>query len=386
MKLPTSIDVLIVGAGPTGLTLAAELTRLGIAALVIDKQEVGANTSRAAVVHARTLEVLEGIGATSELLNHGLKVPTFHVRERDHSLIEISFAGLDTAYPFTLMCPQNQTEAILHERLVALGGTVCRPMALDGLDVGEDEMEVHLTGAGSSSILRAGWVVGCDGAHSAVRTAAGIPFEGGSYEEDFLLADVRMEWPLPRDEVNLFFSTSGLMVVAPLPGDRFRIVATASNVPAQPDLAYVQALVDERGPAKMPAKLHEIAWSSRFHLHHRVAASPRKGRVLLCGDAAHVHSPAGGQGMNTGIQDAAALAEPLAAAIRDGSMAGLAEWEARRHAVARDVVSLTDRMTRLATVVSPTGRVTRNALLLALGHIPGMTKAIAQRLSELDYR
>lgn len=219
-----------------------------------------------------------------------------------------------------------------------------------------------------------------------VRGEAGILFDGGSYEEDFLLADVSMDWPLSLEEVNLFLSPSGLMVVAPLPGNRFRIVATASNVPAHPDITYVRALVNERGPSRIAAKVHEVEWSSRFHLQHRVAASPRKGRVLLCGDAAHVHSPAGGQGMNTGIQDAAALAEPLAAAIRSDDTEALTVWATRRHSVAREVVSLTDRMTRLATVRSPTGRTVRNTALLAVGHIPGVTQAVAHRLSELGYQ
>jgi 2-polyprenyl-6-methoxyphenol hydroxylase-like FAD-dependent oxidoreductase len=148
----------------------------------------------------------------------------------------------------------------------------------------------------------------------------------------------------------------------------------------------MQKLLNERGPAARPARIHDLVWGSRFHIHHRVAQSPRKGRILLCGDAAHVHSPAGGQGMNTGIQDAVSLAGTLTAAMRDGDAAPLDAWARERHRVAVDVVALTDRMTRLATLKSAAGQTVRNMAVAFAGHLPPVRAAVARTLAELDAR
>jgi 2-polyprenyl-6-methoxyphenol hydroxylase-like FAD-dependent oxidoreductase len=195
-----------------------------------------------------------------------------------------------------------------------------------------------------------------------------------------------MDWPLSRDEVTLFYSAKGLVVVAPLPNEHFRIVATVDEASEIPSQDFMQAILDARGPAIDPGRIHDIAWSSRFHIHHRVAQSLRKGRVLLCGDAAHVHSPAGGQGMNTGIQDSVSLAEALTKTLQDGDEARLDAWAARRHKVASDVVTLTDRMTRVATMKSPTGQTLRNMAVAFAGHLPAVRAAVAKTLSELDAR
>ena len=186
--------------------------------------------------------------------------------------------------------------------------------------------------------------------------------------------------------MSLFYSPQGLVVVAPLPDDRFRIVATDDAAPEFPSKDYVQALLDARGPGVDPARVHDVAWSSRFRIHHRVASTPRKGRVLLCGDAAHVHSPAGGQGMNTGIQDAMSLAPLLASVLRGGDEAVLDRWAADRHQIAAGVVAMTDRMTKMATMRSPVGQSLRNAAVALLGHIPPVRAAAARRLAELDAR
>lgn len=239
-------------------------------------------------------------------------------------------------------------------------------------------------------MVMAKWLVGSDGMHSVVREQSAIPFIGSEYAESFILADVQMDWPLSRDEVSLFFSPDGLVVVAPLPDDRFRIVATVALAPESPDLEFVQSLLDKRGPLRSPGRIREVIWSSRFKIHHRVSESPRKGRVLLCGDAAHVHSPAGGQGMNTGIQDSVALAEVLAGVLASPSARAteraLNDWAAKRHKIATGVVSLTDRMTKTATMKSGIGRLFRNAGMTIAGSLPPVRAAIALRLAELDNR
>ena len=383
-SLASRTEVLIVGAGPAGLALGCELMRHGIVPTVVDRQAAGANTSRAAVIHARTLEVLTPLGVTPELIAQGVKVPDFRVRDRDRTLISIDFRRIPSDYPFTLMCPQNRTEKILLDRFEAMGGAVFRSADFIRSEPDGAGVNAEIRIDGRTAIVQTKWLVGCDGMHSAVREGAGIAFEGSEYEESFVLADVHMDWPLSREEVSLFFSAEGLVVVAPLPEGRFRIVATADTAPEAPDAAYMQSLLDRRGPSISRARIRDVVWSSRFHIHHRVAESPRKGRTLLCGDAAHVHSPAGGQGMNTGIQDSAALAADLAQTLKDGDETRLDRWARGRHEVAKGVVALTDRLTRIATLKSAAGRSLRNAGMMVAGRLTIVRSAMAKRLAELE--
>jgi 2-polyprenyl-6-methoxyphenol hydroxylase-like FAD-dependent oxidoreductase len=384
--LPAATDVLIVGAGPTGLALAAELRRRGLASLLIDRQAAGANTSRACVVHARTLEVLAPLGVTDDLLAEGVRVPIFRIRDRDHALMTVDFAKIDSPYRFTLMIPQNRVEAHLLAHLEALGGSVLRPAELVGFTAAADGIVAQVRSGDTTATVQARWLIGADGMHSVVREQTGIAFTGAAYPQSFVLADVRMDWPISREEVSLFYSPAGLVVVAPLPHDRHRIVATVDEAPDAPSAAFMQAVLDARGPATDPGRIREIVWSSRFRLHHRVAKNPRKGRVLLVGDAAHVHSPAGGQGMNTGLQDSVSLAETLAATLRDGNEARLDTWAARRHRIAADVVAFTDRLTRIATMKSRAAQTVRNLAMASAGHLPPVRAALANRLAELNTR
>lgn len=382
-QLPAETDVLVVGAGPTGLTLAAALAAQGVRVQVVDQQAEGANTSRAAVVHARTLEVLEPLGVAGALVARGLQASRFTIRDRDRVLIPIAFDGLPSRYPYTLMLSQAETEAVLLQRARELGVEVCRPRSL--VSFSQDAQGVLAT-LDDGRQVRARFLVGADGMHSNVRQQAGIAFEGGTYGESFVLADVRLDanGAVPQGEVILFFSPAGMVVVAPLPDGLHRIVATVDSAPEQPDAAYVQALLDARGPQACRAVVREVRWGSRFRIHHRVAATYRRGRVLLAGDAAHVHSPAGGQGMNVGIQDAVALGHALRASLR-GDEAPLADYERQRRPVARDVVRLADRLTRMATAPRAL-RAVRNLLLSFLGRLPRFQRRLAWRLSGLVYR
>jgi 2-polyprenyl-6-methoxyphenol hydroxylase-like FAD-dependent oxidoreductase len=374
-------DVLIVGAGPTGLTLATALVTQGVRTTVIDRQAAGANTSRAAVVHARTLEVLEPLGVSPTLVSRGIQAQRFTIRDRDRLLVPIGFADLPTTYPYTLMVSQAVTERTLLERLTALGGQVQRPRTLVGLSQDSARATALLD---DGSRISARFVVGADGMHSAVRERAGIPFSGGSYAESFALADVRLSGAVPSDEVILYFSPAGMVVVAPLPGGVHRIVAAVAEAPEQPDAAFVQRLLDTRGPQREPAVVHEVLWGSRFRVHHRIADAYRAGRVVLAGDAAHVHSPAGGLGMNAGILDAVSLADALVAALA-GDVGALDAYGALRRPVAGQIVALADRLTRMATV-RPSLRGLRNLLLSTVSRLPVVRRQLAWRLSGLVYR
>lgn len=229
MRFPSrTTDVLVVGAGPTGLTLANALHVRGLDTIVIDQQIAGANTLRAAVVHVHTLEVLETIGVAERLAARGVHCKTFNIQDRDRILIGIDFTKLPMPYPFTLMISQAQTEGALLERLNEIGGDVIRPRALVAMN--QDADHVHAT-LDDGSRLQAKYLVGSDGMHGKVRELAGIDFVGAAYAESFVLADVRFEQSPPQDQVVLYFSPTGMLVLAPLPDGIFRIVGPRVRVP-----------------------------------------------------------------------------------------------------------------------------------------------------------
>ena len=375
-------NVLVIGAGPSGLTLAASLVKQGVATTVVDRQAAGANTSRAAVVNARTLEVLDDLDVARRLVKEGIHAPRFTIRDGRRTLIPVDFSVLPTDYPYSLMVPQATTERLLLERLTELGGTVLRPKTLASLIQDADGVTATFD---DGELIRAHYVVGADGMHSIVREQAGIGFEGGAYQESFTLADVRLRGEAPPDEVILFWAKAGLTVVAPLPGDIYRIVAPVADAPEEPSAAFVQQLLDERGLGAGRMVVTDVVWGSRFRIHHRVADTYRAGRLLLAGDAAHVHSPAGGQGMNLGIQDGVALAGALAAVLAGASDSVLDEYNATRRPIAHQVVEMTDRLTRLATLPRA-ARPIRNTAIGLIGRVPSVQRALAMRLSGLVYR
>ncbi|MET8083595.1 FAD-dependent oxidoreductase [Micromonospora sp. NPDC005237] len=378
--LPTSTDVLVVGAGPTGLATALTLARRGIDVTVLDQQAEPPQTSRAAVVHAYTLEVLDRIGVAAPLVAQGVRAPRFTVRDRDRTLLSVPFHRLPSRFPYALLVSQAVTEAVLVGQLADLGVRARRPCRLTDLSPTADGVLARVDGAD----LRARYVVGADGLHSTVRQAAGIGFAGPSDEESFVLADVRVDSALPRDEAALFLARPGPLVWAPLPDGVVRLVAAVPTAPPEPDRAYLQALLDERGPTRRPDRVTEVLWGSRFRVHHRIADTFRAGPVLLAGDAGHVHSPAGGQGMNLGICDAVALGTALAEVLAGGPETLLDDYTARQRPMAEDVMSFAAGLTRLATT-SPARRPARDALLRLLGAVPPVRQRIALRLSGLSH-
>jgi 2-polyprenyl-6-methoxyphenol hydroxylase-like FAD-dependent oxidoreductase len=380
-------DVLVVGAGPTGLALALRLLREGIRPVIVEKLATGRNTSRAAVIHAHTLEVLESIGVAKELVAAGLPLARFSLRDRDRVLARLRFDALPSRYAQLLMLPQDVTESILLRAVTSAGGTVHWSHAVEALEQTPQGVRATVVSAAGRQEILARHVVGADGMHSLVRQTAGIGFTGSSYEESFLLADVRMTWEPGREEVMLFFSPAGLVVVAPLPNGGFRIVATLENAPEQAGVAEIQSLLDLRGPARGAGRVAEVLWSSRFRVHHRVADRYRSGPYFVMGDAAHVHSPAGGQGMNAGLIDACVLGSVLADVISGRcAESHLDRYEALRRPAAQQVLKLANRLTRMATMKNPVQRFLRNTVLGAIGMLPAARRRLEWNLSGLSRR
>ena len=382
--LPVETDVLIVGAGPTGLALAITLQQAGIRHLLIDALPQGQNTSRAAVIHAHTMDLLASLGVADELAGHGLKLSSFSIRDRDRRLLSLGFGGLPSRHSYLLMLPQNETEKILADRLLALGGTIHRGVAATAASQTEGGVQVAVSSPAGESIMRARYVVGADGMHSKIREAAGIAFDGTAYGHSFVLADIHMDWPLQDREVSLFFSEAGLVVVAPLPGGVFRIVATLDPAPEHPGISDIQALLDARGPTAQRAKVKDVIWSSRFRIHHRLASAYRNGRLLLVGDAAHVHSPAGGQGMNCGLVDACVLGQLLSEVVSDKRPeSALDLYQELRRPAAAEVLALANRLTRLATLKGQFRRALRNTAFSIIDRVGPARRALIMNLSGL---
>jgi 3-(3-hydroxy-phenyl)propionate hydroxylase len=380
-------SVLIVGAGPTGLVAACELARHGVHCRIVDKELGISPKSRAIAIQARTVEIFQIANLdVQEFLNRGH--PVQHGRIFDEAgdlLAQIDFDHLQTRYPFMLLLPQNETEALLEHRLNRYGIVVERGTELVGCEQSEDEVSVRLRRAdGTFESAQFPWLIGCDGAHSSVRHLLGFSFEGGSYEDAFMLADVSADGDLDTSAFQVFTTPRGPLAFFPLRDGRYRIVG--DNPPKtwsdEPTLGQCQALVDERGPGGI--RLHSPRWLSKFWLHHRQVQELRKDRVFLAGDAAHIHSPAGGQGMNTGIQDVFNLAWKLALVIRrlaDPSL--LDTYESERLPIDEMVIRNSDRLTRLVTLKSPLARYVRDHLVPVVSSFGRVRQKAGQAVSEL---
>jgi 2-polyprenyl-6-methoxyphenol hydroxylase-like FAD-dependent oxidoreductase len=275
------------------------------------------------------------------------------------------------------------TEHVLLDRLEELGGRVRRPYVATTVRQTADGAEVELE---SGERVEARYVIAADGMDSTIRDQAGLGFDGDddTLPLSFSLADVRVEGDLPTDQVLLFFSTHGILVVAPLPDGSFRLVADVDEAPEQPDISFTQELLSVRGP-EHEVRVTDVVWGSRFRIHERVAQRYRAGRVVLAGDAAHTHSPAGGQGMNPGLREAVRLGEALSGALKEDREEQLDEWEAGSRAEALQVVALTHRLTRLATAPRMV-RPLRNVGLRLLARVPRFRRAFAEQLSAIGHR
>jgi 2-polyprenyl-6-methoxyphenol hydroxylase-like FAD-dependent oxidoreductase len=373
--------VVVVGAGPTGLLLAGDLAQAGVEVTVLERRGTESNLTRAFGVHARTLEHLDARGLADEVVATG--APIERLRLFDHLRIDLS--SLPTRFPFLLITPQYNVEKALEKRAMAAGARIVRDAEVTGLRQDTDGVELALDG----STIRADYAVGADGLHSVLRGALGLPFPGKSVLTSIMLADVRLA-QAPEDVLAVNAVGDAFAFVAPFGDGWYRIFAWDRRHQL-PDSAPV--MLDEirdvtRRALGTDFGVQEARWMSRFHSDERQAPHYRVGRVFLAGDAAHVHSPAGGQGMNTGLQDAANLGWKLAAAAQGWAPAGLLDsYESERHPVGRLVLRSSGAIIRMAMIRSRAGRVTRNVVGGAALRLPPVAHKIAGTISGIgiDY-
>jgi 2-polyprenyl-6-methoxyphenol hydroxylase-like FAD-dependent oxidoreductase len=382
----SSSQVLIVGAGPTGLVLAARLLARGIPVRIIDKAAAPAWQSRAVSLTARSLELLETIGLAETFIAHGHQVRRFRMSAGRRSLLNLDISHNGSKYGFFLHLPQSETERLLRARVDELGGTVEQGVELVRLsDQGEHVDATLRDAAGNETEASARYAVGCDGAHSRVRHELGLSFEGQPYPNDWLLADVALDGIARDDEIRSFFRPDGLpLVCLPMGGNRWRLVMPNAGDRAgrAPSIDEIQDLVTQRAPWRI--EVSDPGWLATFRCQLRSTSTYRRGRVLLAGDAAHIHSPAGGQGMNTGMMDAHNLAWKLGLVTGGAPEALLDTYGQERIPVAADVLRLTDKMIGWATMRHPVKRALRDTLVPAATSLPTVQKRAARRLSQVS--
>jgi 2-polyprenyl-6-methoxyphenol hydroxylase-like FAD-dependent oxidoreductase len=382
--------VLVVGAGPVGLVAAAELARRQVPVRIIDRLAAPTTESRAIVVHARSLEMLERIGVVEAIMDSGVKTTAMETHAAGRRLMRIDLDRVDSPFPFSITTAQTETERILTEFLAGQGVTVERGAELTGLD--QDAAGVRATvrqGDGGDEVIAASYLVGADGARSTVRHLVGSALAGSFQGERFLMGDVEAECELDRHSMYTYFAEdAGPLLVFPMRGRRMRLIAQigTGDGAREPSVPWLQQVTDERGGA---VTINSAHWLTIFEIHHAQVPAYRFGRVFLGGDAAHVHSPAGGQGMNTGMQDSFNLGWKLAlAAGGTASEALLDSYHAERHPVAAKVIEFTTRLTDAATLDSGLARMLRNTVLHAASGLAPVRQALASQAEEtaLAYR
>ncbi len=407
--MPSSADrpgVLVVGAGPTGLLVAAELARRGVRTRIVERATLRPPGSRALAVSSRTLMLLDDLGLAAEAVRRGRPLRQVEVHDvsgrhdaggsrgagrRAGTVVRLPIDRVPSPFPFTLSLPQPQIEDLLRSHAARLGVRIETGAECVAVRQEDDHVAAVLRHAdGSTRTVLADWLVGCDGAHSQVRHTAGIATHGYDLPETFALGDVVTDWARERAHGQVTFSPAGVVAAFPMPGPRhWRFIAdlpdtagSHSDDRADLDLAELQRLLDERLPD--PPRLTEAIWTTTFRVHQRRAETFRRGRVLLAGDAAHSHSPVGGQGMNTGLQDAYALGWRLALVATGRADAALLDtYAAEREPVADRLLAGTARATRVITAQHPIARQARGLALRLVAASPPLGRRAAAALSQL---
>lgn len=392
----TEVDILIVGAGPVGLFLANECVRRGLRWRLVEEHAALSEHSKALAIFPRTMEIFDMAGVVGPVLEKANCVTEVSVMRHGNRIAHMRFAPEASPYPFIAMVPQSVTERVLADELGRKGGAVefeTKFVAATEHNLG---VNVKLEHRGETEEARAAFVVGCDGARSTVRRMLNLPFEGGEYEDTFMLADVETNDALPVDEMQLCPSEAGPVAIFPINATRRRIVAaieresdeyeSASHPETSgdaPTLEVVRRVMAQRAPIGM--EVRALYWSSYFRIHHRQVARMRVGRFFVAGDAAHIHSPFGGQGMNLGLHDVWNLGWKLDFALRGhGGEELLDSYGAERLPVIKQVIETTDLLTRAMATPSRLAQMLRDAVIPMVSRLAPFQHAFVQRLAELD--
>jgi 2-polyprenyl-6-methoxyphenol hydroxylase-like FAD-dependent oxidoreductase len=383
--------ILIVGAGPTGMTAAIELRRAGMDVRIIDKSDHLARYSQALVVQARTLEQLQRYGLADEAIARGRKLRRAQFHSEGKLIVEFTLDGVESRYPFALFLPQSETEALLNSYMESLGVKTERKVELVSLQQDSGIRATLRHADGRTEDVSPRWVIGCDGAHSAVREKTGTAFEGGRVGISFFLADAELTGPdEPSDELSLHVSHGDVVFMARLSDRTVRLIVALHKQPeadGNRDLTIedFQRMVDHVG---VKVQIRSAEWMTPFHVTDRQAKHYRIGDVFLAGDASHIHSPVGGQGMNTGIQDVANLAWKLAAVERGAGDSLLNSYEEERGEVGRALLRFTERGLKMATLSNPILERVRDTLAPILTKLPPVQHNAVGFISEtgIEYR
>jgi len=377
--------VLICGAGPTGLVLALECARFGVPFRLIDRAAGPAQYSQALVIQARTLELLEPSGATERLLRHVHRVDAVCVYDGAHQVVEIDLAGMPTAYDYVAVIPQTTTEKILLDRLNAMGGRLERGVTLTDLSFDDGGVTATLESDGRAAQQRFSYVAACDGAHSTVRKLRNLSFSGHTLRESFMLADLVLDTTLDPHRIAIHLRDDGsVLVFIPIDGTNWRMICESPHeIPADPQLADFQAAIDVFGVGDTTHAIR-TTWTARYSISQRAVSHYRDDRAFFLGDAAHIHSPIGGQGMNAGIQDAINLGWKLALVLLDGAHPKLLDTYAQeREPVAHRFVRITDLGNRLLLTPNRVVRTLRDGLAPLATRLPALRKRLRESIADL---
>jgi 2-polyprenyl-6-methoxyphenol hydroxylase-like FAD-dependent oxidoreductase len=377
------IDALIVGAGPVGLFLANECARRGLTWRIVEMRSMQSEHSKALAIMPRTLEIFDMAGVVDPFLAAANRVTAATVITHGRMLARMQFTPEESPYPFVAMVPQDVTEKLLVEELRRKGGAVEYDTTFVSAVQQDDRVTAALEHKGERRELTAKFVVGCDGSHSTVRHLLNLQFEGAQYDAMFLLADIETNETLPADEMQLCPNELGPLAIFPMSATRRRIVATIETPEGEiPSLELVRAILTQRGPAGIEART--LIWSSYFRIHHRQVTQMRVNRMFVAGDAAHIHSPFGAQGMNTGLQDAWNLAWKLDLSARGhGNEELLDSYKAERQPVIKHVIDVTHFMTKAMGTPSKLAQALRNTVIPLVSRLAPFQHAFVQTLSEL---